>query len=71
MNPPEPPNRLPEAESRAETVVRATHKVKRGQTLSAIAEKYGISVKALRIANRMGPRDQVRSGQVLRIPSAS
>ena len=47
------------------------HRVKRGQTLSGIAEQYGVSVQALRVANRMSPRDQVRSGQVLRIPGTS
>jgi hypothetical protein len=41
-----------------------------GQTLTGIAERYGVSVQALRLANRLGPRDQVRSGQVLRIPAS-
>jgi LysM repeat protein len=45
--------------------------VKPGQTLTGIAERYGVSVESLRLANRLGPRDGVRSGQVLRIPDAS
>ena len=45
-----------------------THRVKAGQTLSGIAEQYGISVDALRTANGLGARSQVRPGQVLRIP---
>src|SRR5262249_852168 len=56
-------------DDRAESIV-ATYRVKRGQTLSAIAERYGVSVQALRLANRLGPREQVRSGQVLRIPAS-
>ncbi len=68
---PEPPARFErEPESRLERP-RATHRVARGQTLSGIAEHYGVSEQALRLANGLGPRDQVRSGQVLRIPGTS
>jgi LysM repeat protein len=45
--------------------------VARGQTLPGIAEQYGVSVQAIRLANGLGPRDQVRFGQVLRIPDTS
>lgn len=44
------------------------HRVKRGQTLSGIAQRYGVSVQALRVANRLGPREAPKAGQVLRIP---
>src|SRR5262249_4647498 len=68
--PADPPDRSNERDNdRAESIV-GTHRVKRGQTLSAIAERYGVSVQALRLANRLGPREQVRSGQVLRIPAS-
>ena len=68
--PADPPERSSQRDDdRAESIV-ATHRVKHGQTLSAIAERYGVSVQALRLANRLGPRDQVRSGQVLRIPAS-
>jgi membrane-bound lytic murein transglycosylase D len=68
---PSPPTRVQnEPESRLERPL-ATHKVQAGQTLSGIAQRYGVSVQAIRVANRMGPRDEVRSGQVLRIPNAS
>src|SRR5262245_6665416 len=68
---PEPPTRIDrEPESRLDRP-QATHRVKAGQTLSGIAEKYGVSVQSLRLANRLGPRDQVRSGQVLKIPASS
>ncbi len=58
-----------EPESRVEKP-QGTHRVKAGQTLSGIAEQYGVSVQALRVANGMGPRDAVRSGQILRIPAS-
>jgi len=67
---PAPPARFQdEPQSRLERSP-ATHRVQRGQTLSGIAERYRVSVQALRLANRLGPRDEVRSGQVLRIPAS-
>jgi membrane-bound lytic murein transglycosylase D len=45
-----------------------THRVKAGQTLTGIAEQYGVSVDALCTANGLNARSQVRRGQVLRIP---
>lgn len=43
------------------------HKVEPGQTLSAIAKAYGVTVKAIRDANGL-PNDTIRVGQVLFIP---
>ncbi len=43
------------------------HKVEPGQTLSAIAKAYGVTVKAIRDANNL-PNDTIRVGQVLFIP---
>jgi peptidoglycan lytic transglycosylase D len=65
---PAPPARY---EDEPESRLERPHRVKPGQTLSGIAERYGVSVQALRVANGIGPRDQVRSGQVLRIPGLS
>ncbi len=45
------------------------HIVTRGETLSGIAEHHGISVSALRSANKLGD-DNVRVGVVLRIPNS-
>jgi peptidoglycan lytic transglycosylase D len=69
--PADPPERSASdsRDDRADSAV-ATHRVKPGQTLAAIAERYGVSVQALRLANRLGPHEQVRSGQVLRIPAS-
>jgi murein DD-endopeptidase MepM/ murein hydrolase activator NlpD len=43
------------------------HKVRAGQTLGAIARRYGVSVNALRKLNRLGSRSTIRQGQKLRI----
>jgi LysM repeat protein len=46
----------------------AVHRIRRGETLTAIARRYGTSVSALRAANRLGRRSIIRAGQRLRIP---
>jgi membrane-bound lytic murein transglycosylase D len=45
-----------------------THRVRSGQTLSAIAERYGISLGKLRSANGIRG-NSVKAGQVLKIPT--
>jgi membrane-bound lytic murein transglycosylase D len=45
-----------------------THRVAKGQTLSHIAKKHGVSVDALRSANRLGKRSVLRVGQALKVP---
>jgi membrane-bound lytic murein transglycosylase D len=56
---------LPEAEKKPEMI---THTVRRGQTISYIAQKYRISVSALVTANNITNINQLRVGQVLNIP---
>ena len=46
------------------------HVISRGDTLSEIAERYNVSMSAIRAANRLSS-DKVRVGQTLRIPIAS
>lgn len=46
----------------------ATHRVLRGQTLSAIAAKYGSSVDAIKRANGIRDPRKVRVGQTLKVP---
>ncbi|MCO6450338.1 MAG: L,D-transpeptidase family protein [Caldilineales bacterium] len=48
-----------------------THVVKRGETLSAIAVRYGVSVNALARANNIRNRNRIFVGQRLRIPGRS
>lgn len=45
-----------------------THEVRRGDTLSALALKYGVSVRDIASANGMGSKLNIRSGETLRIP---
>ncbi len=53
----------------AAPVVR-NHRVVSGDTLSQLAERYGVSTRALREANGLGS-DVIRIGQVLTIPPSS
>lgn len=47
-----------------------THEVAPGETLSAIAARYGVTVEALVEANNLESPDRLQLGQVLRIPQA-
>ena len=45
-----------------------THRVRKGQTLSDIARKHGVSLASLRSANGLGRRSTIRAGQTIRVP---
>jgi membrane-bound lytic murein transglycosylase D len=45
-----------------------SHRVRRGETLASIANKYGVSVRALQRANRLSRKNGLKSGQTVRIP---
>lgn len=45
-----------------------THKVRKGESLAAIADKYNVPVADLCDANRMAPSSKLRSGMKLRVP---
>lgn len=45
-----------------------THVVRRGETLTELARRYGVSVSALRAANNMSDSAILRAGVALRIP---
>ena len=45
------------------------HVVKRGETLTGLARRYGVSVQALREANGMSARSQLKAGTAIRIPA--
>lgn len=49
-------------------VADGDHRVADGQTLSAIAQRYGVSVDALAAANGIQPEATIRAGQVLKVP---
>jgi len=54
--------------SRADAGVRDLHRVNPGESLGSIARQYGVSVGALKSANRMNS-NTVRAGAVLTIPT--
>jgi membrane-bound lytic murein transglycosylase D len=47
------------------------HKVRRGESLSAIARRYGIGVEKIRAANAIEDPGRIRSGDVLTIPGGA
>ncbi|MGB3399651.1 MAG: LysM peptidoglycan-binding domain-containing protein, partial [Candidatus Deferrimicrobiaceae bacterium] len=47
------------------------HVVRRGETLSSIARAHGVTVNQLARQNNMTPRESLRSGRVLQIPTES
>jgi N-acetylmuramoyl-L-alanine amidase len=44
------------------------HVIRRGDTLSHIAQRYGVSMRAIRATNRL-TNDRLMVGKVLAIPS--
>ncbi|MBX8467316.1 LysM peptidoglycan-binding domain-containing protein, partial [Deinococcus sp. RIT780] len=54
----------------AATSAARRHTVKRGDTLSLIARRYGVSVSALKAGNSLSS-SVIRTGQILKIPARS
>jgi N-acetylmuramoyl-L-alanine amidase len=54
--------------ARADADVRDLHRVERGESLGSIARQYGVSVRAIKSANRMSG-NSVQVGTVLAIPA--
>jgi len=50
------------------TTSGATYKVKRGDTLSAIAARFGTTVKVLVTLNDISDPSRIHAGQVLKLP---
>ncbi|MFO7748986.1 MAG: LysM peptidoglycan-binding domain-containing protein [Desulfobacteraceae bacterium] len=48
----------------------AYHRVRRGDTLSVIAERYNSSVRAISSANKIFRKNRIVAGKVLKIPSS-
>jgi LysM repeat protein len=44
------------------------HTVRRGETLSGLAKRYGVSVQELRDANGLSGQDGLRAGAMIKIP---
>lgn len=47
-----------------------SHTVRKGESLSSISSRYGVSVKAIMSYNRLSNPNVIREGQVLKIPSS-
>ncbi len=58
-------------ERRSADVGPRTHEVERGETWYGIARRYGVAPAALAAVNPGANPERIRSGQVLRIPSAT
>jgi N-acetylmuramoyl-L-alanine amidase len=54
---------------RADDGVRDLHRVEQGESLRSIAKQYGVSVNALKSANRIDSDSSVRVGMTLTIPA--
>lgn len=53
--------------ARVSSSSRGTHRVRRGETLSGIAQRYRVKVRQLQAWNGLGNRSQIRAGQLLRV----
>jgi membrane-bound lytic murein transglycosylase D len=54
---------------RTQTIV--THRVRKGETISHIAARHRVSIRSLLAANGLTKSSQLKSGQVLRVPSGN
>ena len=59
---------IPEGERIAKQHRDRFHKVRRGETLSKIAQRYGVKESELVALNNLRSRHRIRAGQVLRLP---
>jgi membrane-bound lytic murein transglycosylase D len=64
--PPPPPQ-----PSRIATTAQTRHRVKQGETLSSIANRYGVSMDSIANANNLSKKNLIVSGRTLKIPSGS
>jgi N-acetylmuramoyl-L-alanine amidase len=67
---PAPSSKAAVASASKDEDVRDLHKVERGESLRSIARQYGVSISALKSANRLTSDASVRTGMVLAIPSS-
>ncbi|MBK9247111.1 MAG: LysM peptidoglycan-binding domain-containing protein [Ignavibacteria bacterium] len=56
-----------EAQSREISHLPKHYKVRSGDSLAEIAEKFGVSIATLRTKNKLGNKSDIRAGQTLRI----
>jgi membrane-bound lytic murein transglycosylase D len=61
--------RMAEPVVAAGTSTSAFHRVRRGETISEIADEYGVTQRELRTWNKLDSRGRIRAGQRLRVVS--
>ena len=59
---------IPKGERFAHQLAARRHRVRPGETLSAIARRYRVSLRALMTKNRLRSAHRIRAGQVLTLP---
>jgi len=59
----------PGAGARADDGVQDLHRVERGESLRSIAKQYGVSINAIKSANKLESDSSVRVGMMLAIPA--
>lgn len=59
---------IPQSVKYAYLPVKARHKVRKGDALSTIAQRYGVSMKSIMKVNGIKNASKIRIGQTLKIP---
>jgi len=59
----------PKAPAKANTPKTRIHRVRKGETLWKIAQKYGVTVNALQKANGLNNKSKIQVGQRIKIPA--
>lgn len=62
---------IPRGEQRSAQTPDKTHKVRRGETVSGIAARYGTSAARIASLNNLSKRNLIRVGQVLKLPEGT
>ena len=62
--------RMSDPEPAAGTNTSGFHRVRRGETLSGIADEYGVSQRDLKSWNELSASGSIRAGQRLRVAAA-
>ncbi|MDG2497268.1 MAG: LysM peptidoglycan-binding domain-containing protein, partial [Aquiluna sp.] len=65
------PSEAPSAQPEPQPTSVTEYRVVSGDSLSAIAAKFGLSLKSLQEFNKIANANQIRVGQLIRIPTAS
>jgi len=54
---------------RGERIPWKSHTVSKGETLASLSHRYGVAVARIRDANGLGPKEALRAGRTLEIPT--